>query len=273
MRTGSQWKLFWKSRSPVKRLKTTRCRLQAFMRIRSVLFFASISLSHQYFNSNHSCRQILVEPELGPGWRLRFPSQQHLVRVWQQDAAERRTGRWGQSFHYVGKGSLEFLPTAGLCCWCYVASVRERGDREGTGKRSRVAVRKGGGEKKKKEAEENEKRRRPDEPSAILSSSAAAGYLATPSGCLQVAPSWQQGRVGAAAAADRQQLRPFTVPPWAVLCWNMTHIRWLTRAASQTGGGCVRVEEHAHGGASGVIIWIHCIVHARFQCWKNSWIR
>ena len=39
MRTGSQWKLFWKSRSPVEKaeaLKTTRCRLLAF--IRSHLF-------------------------------------------------------------------------------------------------------------------------------------------------------------------------------------------------------------------------------------------
>lgn len=37
---------------------------------------------------------------------------------------------------------------------------------------------------------------RPDKPSTILSSSAATGYLATPSCCLQVASSWQQGWVG-----------------------------------------------------------------------------
>lgn len=187
--------------------------------MRSDYFF--FSLSHQYFNSNHSCRQILVEPEPCAGWRLRFLSQQHLVRVWQQDAAERRNGRWGQSFHYVGNGSSEFLPTAGLCCWCYVASVRGR-------------KREPGGtvlwSEKKKIRRENSYRShfrgngKPDKPYTILSSSAATGYLATPSCCLQVAPSWQQGRVGAAAAADRQQLRTFTVPPWAAPCWNVTHI-------------------------------------------------
>lgn len=110
MRSGSQWKLFWKSRSLVKRLKTTWCRLLAFMRSDFFPFFCSIYLSHHYFNSNHSCGQI---PELGLGWRLRFLSQQHLVRVWQRDAAEWRIGRWDQSFHYVRKraGSF-FLPLA-----------------------------------------------------------------------------------------------------------------------------------------------------------------
>lgn len=161
-------------------------------------------------------------------------------------------------FPLCGEGSWEFLPTAGLCRWCYVASVRGRGtrrDQKGTRKRSCVVVRKGGKRKYWEKRRENSNRshfsgnRRPDKPSTILSSSAATGYLATSSCCLQVAPSWQQGWVGAAAAAaDRQRLRPFTVPPWAALCWNMTHIPWLTQAASQTGGDCVRVDQRARGG-------------------------
>lgn len=44
-------------------------------------------------------------------------------------------------FPLCGEGSWEFLPTAGLCCWCYVASVRGRGSRREKGKRSYVVVR------------------------------------------------------------------------------------------------------------------------------------
>lgn len=47
----------------------------------------------QSSQSYRFCEQMLVEPKLGRGSRLRSLSQQHLVRVWQQDAAERHTGR------------------------------------------------------------------------------------------------------------------------------------------------------------------------------------
>lgn len=195
MRTGSDWNLFWKSRSWCKRRPSIYS-----ITFHLFFFFSPISLRHQYFNSNHSCSQILVEPGLGPGWMLQFLSQQHLVRVWQQqDAAERRTGGWGQSFHYVRREKAgSFLPTAGLCCWFYVASVKRIREKKESRKRSCVVVRKKniGGEEKKGE---NGHRchfygsERPDKPRTILSSSSATGYLATPSCCLQVAASRQQG--------------------------------------------------------------------------------
>lgn len=59
-----------------------------------------------------------------------------------------------------------------------------------------------------------------------------------------MAPSGQQRWVG--AAADHKQLWPFT----AALYRNMTHIPQLTRAAKQ------KVKEHAHRGASGLVLWI-----------------
>lgn len=43
----------------------------------------------------------------------------------------------------------------------------------------------------------------------------------------------------------------------------MTHIPWLTQAASQTGGGSVRVKEHAHGGENwgwNIDMWPECVV-------------
>lgn len=165
---------------------------------------------------------------------------------------------WGRE---LGVSSYRWPLPLVLCC--FHEGKRDQKGPEGT-RRERgnaVVLWSEREEKENTERRENSNRshfsgnRRPDKPSTILSSSAATGYLATSSCCLQVAPSWQQGWVGAAAAADRQRLRPFTVPPWAALCWNMTHIPWLTQAASQTGGGCVPVDKRAQH-ASEVIKWI-----------------
>lgn len=102
--------------------------------------------------------------------------------------------------------SREFLPPAGLCCWCYVASMKGKRDQKGERKHSLCC----GQEEKNIQREESRKsdfigKESLDKPSTMLSSSAATGYLATPSCFLQVAPSGQVWvRAATAAAADHQ---------------------------------------------------------------------
>lgn len=82
-----------------------------------------------------------------------------------------------------------------LCC------LREGGEGPGGNRETQLCCGQEG--KKIQRAESNRSDfisdKRLDKPATIPSSSAATGYLATPSCCLQVALSGQQGRVGAAA--------------------------------------------------------------------------
>ena len=72
-------------------------------------------------------------------------------------AGRSRAPHWEMrpEFPLCGEGSWDSLPTAGLCCWCYVASSEARRDQRRTGKRSVVVVRSGGREKNVRREEES----------------------------------------------------------------------------------------------------------------------
>lgn len=178
-------------------------------------------------------------------------------------------------FPLCGEGSWDSLPTAGLCCWCYIASMRGRRTRR---KESNAVVLWSEREEEKiqrKEEQRQEKRsplswlwetrqalhhtiifchRLPSNPKLLF---AGGSFLTTRLGggccCYCCWPPTVAAIYCATLSSTVLKHDPHPFPGWH-------------RQPVERGGGCVWVEEHAHEGL--VVLWYGlCIV-----CSVGFWI-